>query len=225
MRHLRLFESFEDIDSICKRYNITNYTINSDGLVDVDGGVNLYNRGLTKLPLKFGKVTGNFDCSRNQLTTLEGAPNYVGGSFNCSYNQLTTLEGSPDHIGGYFNCYNNQLTTLEGGPSYVGGGFYCGYNQLTTLEGAPSYVGGSFYCYNNQLTKLEGCPDHVGDDFYCDDNPICSIYRFFPNYKSFISSLDYNYLRGTDIVKIRFKEALEEIGKKVPRKIEGYNWI
>jgi ribonuclease HI len=62
-------------------------------------------------------------------------------------------------------------------------------------------------------------------DFNCDDNPIYSIYRLFPNYKSFRYSLDYNYLRGTDIVKMRFKEALEEIGKKVPRKIEGYNWI
>ena len=54
MKHIKLFESFNDIDSICKKYNITNYTINSDGSIDVDGDVNLSNRGLTKLPLKFG---------------------------------------------------------------------------------------------------------------------------------------------------------------------------
>jgi hypothetical protein len=38
-------------------------------------------------------------------------------------------------------------------------------------------------------------------------------------------SLDYNYLRGNDIVKIRFKEACEEAGIEIPEKIEGYNWI
>ena len=56
---------------------------------------------------------GDFDCSGNQLTTLEGAPKEVGGDFYCSGNQLTTLEGAPKEVGGGFYCYSNQLTTLE----------------------------------------------------------------------------------------------------------------
>ena len=60
-----LFESFNDIETTCKKYNIKNYTINTDGLVDVNGDVFLYNKGLTKLPLKFGKVTGYFGCRDN----------------------------------------------------------------------------------------------------------------------------------------------------------------
>ena len=36
---------------------------------------------------------GDFSCSDNQLTSLEGAPASVGGNFNCSDNQLTSLEG------------------------------------------------------------------------------------------------------------------------------------
>mgnify|MGYP000489434140 CR=1 FL=1 len=35
MRYLRLFESFEDIDEICRKYIIRNYTINLDGSIDV----------------------------------------------------------------------------------------------------------------------------------------------------------------------------------------------
>ncbi len=35
--------------------------------------VNLCNKKLTKLPLKFNKVNGYFDCSSNNLTTLEGS--------------------------------------------------------------------------------------------------------------------------------------------------------
>ena len=183
MKHLRLFEAFEDIDSICKKYNIVNYTINNDGSVDVDGDVNLRNKGLTKLPLKFGSVTGNFYCHRNRLTTLEGAPSYVGGDLYCNNNKLTSLEGCPDHVGGDFNCSNNKLASLEGGPIHVGAGFYCTYT------------------------------------------PIYSIYKLFPNYKAFMNSLDYGYLRGTDIVKTRFEEACEESGIRMPEKIEGYNYI
>jgi len=183
MKHLKLFESFEDIDSICKKYGIENYTINSDGTVDVDGDVYLSSEALTKLPLKFGKVTGDFNCNNNKLITLEGGPRSVGEYFDCSYNQLTTLEGGPIKVGGYFNCYSNQLTSLK------------------------------------------GCPKVVGVDFNCSYNPIYSVYKLFPDHKSYMDSLDYSYLRGTDIVRSRFKEALDEAGIKMPKKIDGYNYI
>ena len=133
MKHIKLFESFNDIESICKKYGITNYTINTDGSIDVDGNVNLSRKGLTKLPLKFGNVTGYFYCYNNQLTTLEGSPKEVGGYFYCSYNQLTTLEGSPKEVGGNFYCDNNKLTSLKGGPIKVGGGFDCRNNKLPKL--------------------------------------------------------------------------------------------
>ena len=46
MKHLRSFNEGKesDIDSICRKYNIRNYIINSDGSIDVDGDVNLYNK-------------------------------------------------------------------------------------------------------------------------------------------------------------------------------------
>jgi hypothetical protein len=225
MKHLKLFEAFEDIDSICKKYNIENYTINADGLVDVNGDVFLYNKGLTKLPLKFGKVTGYFGCNDNQLTTLEGGPREVGGDFDCYNNQLITLEGGPISVGGGFYCRNNKLITLEGSPREVGGDFSCYNNKLTTLEGSPKEVGGNFNCRDNKLATLEGSPREVGGNFYCIGNPIYSVYKLFPDHKSYMDSLDYNYLRGTDIVKSRFQESLDEVGIKLPNKIEGYNWI
>ena len=95
----------------------------------------------------------------------------VGGNFDCSYNELTTLEGAPKKVGGDFGCYNNKLTTLEGAPSVVGRGFYCSYNNLTSLEGAPNEVSGGFYCNNNKLTALKGAPKKVGGDFDCSGNP------------------------------------------------------
>jgi hypothetical protein len=104
MRYLKLFESYSesDIDSICKKLDIRNYTVNGDGTVDVHNNVNIRNRNLWKIPLKFRKVDGDFICYYNQLTSLEGAPTEVGGSFYCTNNQLTNLEGAPSEVGGEF---------------------------------------------------------------------------------------------------------------------------
>ena len=120
--------------------------------------------------INFGKVTGDFNCSYNNLTSLKGAPTEVGGSFRCYNNQLTSLEGAPQKVGGGFNCHANKLISLEGAPQNVGGDFYCNSNQLTSLEGAPQKVGGNFECSNNQLTSLKGAPQTVGGDFYCNNN-------------------------------------------------------
>ena len=147
----------------------------------IKGDVNIGNKNFKKITdiLDFSKIviTGNFVCSNNQLTTLEGAPQKVGMSFYCNNNQLTSLEGAPQEIGffttnsrgGTFNCSNNKLTSLKGAPQKkVGGGFYCDNNQLTSLAGAPREVGGHFECQNNQLTSLAGAPIRVGGNFESD---------------------------------------------------------
>ena len=144
----------------------------STGLVDVDGRFNCRYSGLKNLMgVRFGSVSGNFFCSYNQLTSLEGAPREVVGSFDCSSNHLTSLEGAPSGVGEDFSCDNNKLTSLEGSSSEVGSGFYCYKNQLTSLEGAPREVGGNFHCYRNQITSLKGIP-FVNGDIDIDPNPI-----------------------------------------------------
>jgi hypothetical protein len=177
LKKWKLFESInkDEIHDICKKYDITNYTINSDGTIDVDGDVDLSIKGLTKLPLRFNDVSGSFYCRYNKLTSLEGAPKSVGDFFSCENNKLTSLEGAPGSVGGGFDCSNNQLTSLEGAPQSVGGGFYCRYNKLTSLEGAPQSVGGEFYCKNNKIMSLKDAPQSIGGDFWCHDNKLTSL--------------------------------------------------
>jgi hypothetical protein len=103
--------------------------------------------------MRFGEVTENFDCSYNDLTSLEGSPQTVGGDFYCNHNQLTSLEGAPQTVSGDFYFPNNQLTSLEGAPQTVNGNFYCNDNQLTSLEGAPQTVSGNFYCSDNPVPE------------------------------------------------------------------------
>jgi hypothetical protein len=131
------------ISLICKKYKITNYTINPDGSIDVNGDVDLSYENLTELPLTFNKVTGNFHCHFNNLTSLKGCPKWVGGYFYCNYNYLTSLEFSPDYVGGFFNCSGNQLTDNYS-DTEIGGDFYTtlkqdgliidGYNKATNYN-------------------------------------------------------------------------------------------
>ena len=116
------------ISLICEKYGIENYTINSDGSIDVNGNVFLYKKGLTELPLVFNKVTSIFSCTNNNLTTLKGSPRWIGGHFSCNYNQLTSLEFSPDYVGGYFSCIWNKLTDNYC-ESEIGGYFYTTLGQ------------------------------------------------------------------------------------------------
>jgi len=166
MKHIKLFESYSesDIDSICRKYGLWKWTVNSDGSVDVNRDVYLASRVLDRLPIKFGIIKGDFICRHNCLVDIKGAPSEVYGDFDCSFNQLITLEGSPRKVRGRFKCNNN---------------------------------------------------------------PIYDIYKLFPDYKAYLESQDYSYLRGTDIVKVRFKEAPDEleINKQMPKSIPGYKYI
>ena len=145
------------IDEICEKYNITNYTINPDGSIDVDGRVDLNYRNLTELPLTF---------------------NRVNGYFGCGYNKLTRLKGSPRWISGFFTCVHNNLTSLEFSPEYIGDGFDCSNNDLTDLVGSPKEVVGSFYCISNpKLINPKGCSEKMGSKLYCVNTPLSSIFN------------------------------------------------
>ena len=120
--------TMETIHDICKRYNIKNYIVNDDGSIDVNGDVELSFKDLTELPLRFNKVTGWFDCSDNNLTTLKGSPLWVGGWFSCRVNNLTSLEFSPDYVGSWFSCKSNNLTDNYC-DTEIGGGFYTSLEQ------------------------------------------------------------------------------------------------
>ena len=85
---------------------------NVNGEFDIDGDFYLKDYEYLivdgKLAVKFGKVSGDFECSEcENLTSLEGSPREVGGNFDCSgCKNLTSLEGCPREVGGIFYCYD-----------------------------------------------------------------------------------------------------------------------
>ena len=218
LKEYRLFESVNELEihSICKEYGITDYGINPDGTIDVDDDVYLSNKGLTKLPLKFNKVIGNFYCYNNKLTSLEGAPQSVGDYFNCNENQLTSLEGAPQSVGVDFSCYKNKLKTLEGAPKSVGGDFQCSRNQLMSLKGAPQSIGNNFYCYENNLTSLEGLEFKSFYYISLMNNPINEIVKDWINNDNSEELIEYfvdlSIIQDNKLIMVRLEAFYEDIG-------------
>ena len=169
-------ESFQELTFIQTKYlneiSKSKWKQTDKGLINVNGDV-ILKKGF--MGLKFGKVTGQFSCNSNNLSSLEGSPHTVGGDFLCYDNNLTSLEGSPHTVKGGFYCALNNLTTLEGVPQLIGDSFDCTKNNLSTLKGSPLAVGRHFDCDMNNLTTLEGCPQTVGSDFVCSNNKLTSL--------------------------------------------------
>jgi hypothetical protein len=211
-------ESNEDIHSICKKWGIKNYTINEEGSIDVDYDVDLTDKGLTELPLKFRNVSGDFYCDNNKLTTLKGSPISVGGVFHCS---------------------DNQLTSLLGSPISIDSDFYCSRNNITSLEGIPQMRTGNINSYGNNLRDVKGIKEgwrgRLGIislfNSNTNDPPVYEIFKLFPRERwdevvEFLN--EYDVIRDGEIVVLQALEMVfHEMGLDVPEieYIKGYEVI
>ena len=124
----RVFESrvtlTEEQETWLNKCTTGSWSLNPAGEVDVEGGFDCSNKRLKSFQgVKFGRVSGSFYCSGNQLTSLAGSPQEVGGDFECWNSELTSLAGAPREVGENFHCENNELTSLAGAPQTVGGQF------------------------------------------------------------------------------------------------------
>ena len=113
--------SEKEIHRLCRKYNITNYTINKDKSIDVNQNVNLEYNKLKKIPLTFNEVKGNFSCGHNNIHSLKYSPNYISGFFICNGNNLKTFNHFPNVNKFILLNYNpvNELWYLFNNKNYI----------------------------------------------------------------------------------------------------------
>lgn len=119
IKHVALNEADWNEDQIIKwlkQVKISNYSINADKTIDIDGDLNLFDRRLNNLPVQFGKVTGNFYARHNLFSSLRGFPTDVAGDFSFSHNPniKNLMGGNGIKIGGRLLLENTLLDSLEG---------------------------------------------------------------------------------------------------------------
>ena len=92
---------------------------------------------------------------RSVLSVMGKQPDHVSDGFDCSDNELTSLEGAPSFVGSDYYCHNNDLTSLKGGPTSIGNSFYAYDNNLTSLHNIHKQIKhiGGYVCFENNPIK------------------------------------------------------------------------
>lgn len=152
----KLYNTQEEVKQWLALYNITNYTLKHDPkygvTVCVHGDLDLSDRGIKELKVKFDFIEGNFNVKKNYLVSLYGSPERVDKSFDCSYNELTSLQYAPRTMT-HFCCKRNRLTNLEYSPQKFES-VDCSYNMITTLRHLPPITVLHIFASGNELTTL-----------------------------------------------------------------------
>jgi hypothetical protein len=85
--HAKIKKWLDNIEGDC------DYTIRPNGVVDVNGDLDLSQVRDKILPVQFGKVLGRIAYGRASLTSLQGAPEYVKYDFSCWGTPIKSFSG------------------------------------------------------------------------------------------------------------------------------------
>lgn len=189
------------IEEFCEKYKIDNYTLNSDGSIDIDGEVNVFNKLKEKeLPIEINKVTGTFDASFTNLTTLKGCPKEVGRSFFVVNCDLNTSEYLPEYVEHVLDLSHNQLTEISlTGVKKIG--------RLLNLSG-------------NKITELYGITGMKEDlAIGLNETPVGSLYKFETIHEVNIFNM-LKIINGNQLDLRRLRYFFTLVEEKDPFKIE-----
>ena len=224
----------EQLIALLDYFDIVSYDLNDDLSVDVHQRVNLSAKKLKMIPIKFGKVVGNFDCSSNQLTSLKNSPKVVTRDFICDDNkELKSLVGGPEEVGGYqYICDNTGISSLKGvPPDFTGTLSVSKSKSLTTLEGCPTTLA-RLHADSCSLKSLEGGPKSItGMTYNVSGNGLTSL-RGFPNFAwDCLFDLSHNNLKTLAGIQNNKPEMFRQLNlnhnpitefNDLPREIWGY---
>lgn len=153
------------------------WSINSSGLVDVEGSVSLLDsstRVWQEIPVAFGAVSKIFEAKDVGLYSLKNSPTHVGVNFKVNQNNLTSLEHAPAYIGGDFEAsVNTRLTSLNCASTKVMGDLDVQSCNLHNMTGCPQVSEGIWCKANPNLTDLQGMGSPV--QVYVDYRPDLSL--------------------------------------------------
>ncbi len=158
------------IDTLCRLYGIYIYTLSHDYIIDCNR-VDINNKELSNIPLKFGKVN-NFSVKGNSLKSLKNSPVEVK-YFDASDNQIESLEFCPKAERS-IRLNGNNIDSLVGLP------MACEFIDISnnnikdiSLATNLSITNTYFNVGGNNISELY--PLSKSNGIFLSDNPIYSI--------------------------------------------------
>jgi len=92
-----------------------NWKFNDDGTVDIFDSIVINNNNkISKIPVKFNDVYGNFSIVNRYINSLENCPKVVRKNFTIDSNSLKNLKYSPDTVGEDYYVFCSELESIEG---------------------------------------------------------------------------------------------------------------
>lgn len=195
----------EQVFNWLNQMNIKGFIIHNDLTVDVHNYVDISNKKLKFLPVQFGIILGDFNCSQNQLKSLQGSPKEVYGYLDCHENRLTNFNFLPSKITGSILAYKNKIKSLEGLPEEVKGDLSLWQNKIKNIKYFPKLIKGSVDISFNQIKTLKNINTHIDAKFDCTNNPLHIILKDIKNLS--IQGKVHFYLK--DYPKLKEKEYLD----------------
>ena len=96
-------------------------------------------------------------------------------SFNCTENQIKTLDVSKNTKLEKLACMSNELTSLDVSKNTALKMLYCGANQLTSLDVSKNTALENLWCDGNKLTTLDVSKNTNLEMLYCNNNEIMGL--------------------------------------------------
>lgn len=196
-----------------------------NGVVIYDSDLDLKGLFLNKidLPVKINIINGEFNCSENGLTTLEGGPDKVIGNYNCNNNlKLNNLVGGPSQVDGEYDAINCGLTSLVGAPLICKGDFCVNNNLLEDFTGiSEARWDGDIYLVKNPLYSFQGLPELFKNKIYINYTPLNEIWTLMEkNQHALQLSITYPFIgKVNDVWSInanQFEDICSETGVNLP---------
>jgi len=157
-----------------KRLVIEGDYIIKNGVINVIGNVKL--RGLEHIPIKFGVIDGNFNCSFCGLLSFDNAPHTVTGNVDAQANKFINLRNCPKNIGKNLVLNGNRvLSNLQGCPETINGTLDLYGCNISSLQGISKKITKNLMLGKNMITGLSSFPDSVGGSVDITDNYIVDI--------------------------------------------------
>lgn len=141
------------VDHLIEKRHFEIVEENNQFIVNVQTDVHLKNQQIGYFPFQFGHIDGNFNCIKNSLISLKGAPFSVSGEFNASHNFLSTWQHLPKKVS-ILNLSNNNLTSFDNVNCYISEGLYVFNNSINELIGFPSFSKKAFIILDKYLPFL-----------------------------------------------------------------------
>lgn len=193
-KHIR----HKEIKVLCTKYRIVNFRINSDYSIDVFGDVNLSNKNLNRIPIKFDEIYGNFECNFNNLKDLTNCPRIIHGNFSVYSNQIKDLSIHPEYIQGCFQIGQNKIKEATTFP-IVGNTLQIDSNLLEHLS-----YDGRVIATNNKIYSVDNFNTVLSNVGVLLKNPIYELIKYITDAHFYLlgkSVSDTNVQSANDVLE------------------------